>query len=67
MLHVNALTNNVRDLTDAQEENAAAIAELEAAVGDYNAQQAESATQTEEMTARIEGYNRGNGKPVQIL
>lgn len=55
VLHVNALTNNVRDLTEAQEENAAAIAELEAAVGDYNAQQAESATQTEEMTARIEG------------
>ncbi|NBH79151.1 phage tail tape measure protein [Clostridiaceae bacterium] len=54
VLHVNALTNNVRDLTDAQEENAAAIAELEAAVGDYNAQQAESATQTEEMTARVE-------------
>lgn len=54
VLHVNALTNNVRDLTDAQEENAAAIAELEAAVGDYNAQQAESATQNEEMTARVE-------------
>ena len=48
------LRNNIEDLTAAQEENAAQIAELEAASSAYAEKQAEAAAKTSEMTARIE-------------
>lgn len=47
--------NNVRDLTAAQEENAAQIAELEAATADYMAQQEATAQKTQEATRTVEG------------
>lgn len=47
--------NNVKALTAAQEENAAQIAELEAATAEYTAQQEATAQKTQEATRTVEG------------
>lgn len=49
------LQNNIDELTAAQEENAAQIAELEEASREYGEKQAEAAAKTEAMTATVEG------------
>lgn len=49
------LQNNIDELTAAQEENAAQIAELEEASREYAEQQAASSAKTEAMTATVEG------------
>lgn len=48
------LQNNIAELTIAQQENAAQIAELEEASREYGEQQAEIAEKTQEMTSRVE-------------
>ena len=48
------LNNNINELTAAQEENAAQIAELEEASREYGEKQAEAAAKTQEMTSRVE-------------
>ncbi|MCI9366867.1 MAG: phage tail tape measure protein [Oscillospiraceae bacterium] len=50
-----ALENNVRELTAAQQANAAEIAELEAASRAYGERQAENALKVEAMTAQVDG------------
>lgn len=49
------LKNNIDELTAAQEENAAQIAELEEASREYGERQAEAAAKTEAMTSTVEG------------
>lgn len=49
------LQNNIDELTAAQEENAAQIAELEEASREYGEKQAEAAAKTEAMTETVEG------------
>ena len=48
------LQNDINELTAAQEENAAQIAELEEASREYGEKQAEAAAKTQEMTSRVE-------------
>ena len=48
------LQNDTNELTAAQEENAAQIAELEEASREYGEKQAEAAAKTQEMTSRVE-------------
>ena len=52
--NIMAVATGVDELTAAQEENAAQIAELEEASREYGEKQAEAAAKTQEMTSRVE-------------